>query len=240
MFKIDNETIKKRILFLIKTNWIKTIWFNFKHLPLKQAVCLPIFISYHTRIKCDRKSLIIIDLQKVMGGGRIGMVKLGYENMPVQVVKANPLSLCLKEQSSITFKGFCVISAGTQIYLYKGASLSIGENTRIGMNVKIYSKKSITIGDYCTFGWDSQVVDTDFHDVINVQNGEKHTQSKEIVIGDRCWICSNCSIKKGTILPDDVIVGSNSLCNKVYDVPKYSLIGGTPAKLLKSGLTYKQ
>ena len=42
----------------------------------------------------------------------------------------------------------------------------------------------------------------------------------------------------GTKLPDRVIVTSNSLLNKDYtsSIPSYSLIGGIPAKLLRTNV----
>jgi acetyltransferase-like isoleucine patch superfamily enzyme len=42
---------------------------------------------------------------------------------------------------------------------------------------------------------------------------------------------------KGTITPDFLIVGSNSLLNKDYTktIEPYSIIGGAPAKFIKKG-----
>ena len=43
---------------------------------------------------------------------------------------------------------------------------------------------------------------------------------------------------QGTKTPDFFIAASNTLCNKDYTtiIPEYSLVGGSPAKLLKTGL----
>ena len=37
------KNIRKRYLMFISVNWIKTIYFNFKMLPFKQAKALPVF-----------------------------------------------------------------------------------------------------------------------------------------------------------------------------------------------------
>ena len=41
---------------------------------------------------------------------------------------------------------------------------------------------------------------------------------------------------KGTVIPDNTIVASNSLCNKNYsEIGEYILLAGSPAELKKKG-----
>lgn len=42
-------------------------------------------------------------------------------------------------------------------------------------------------------------------------------------------------ILKGTVLPDYCTVGARSLLSGKYDVPPYSILGGSPAVLKKTG-----
>ena len=44
-----------------------------------------------------------------------------------------------------------------------------------------------------------------------------------------------CIIQKNTKTPDNTIISGKSLLNKDYRVPEFSIIGGMPAKLLKTG-----
>ncbi len=166
------------------------------------------------------------------------MIRLGYANMPVQDVKSQPLSVCLGKKSYLIFKGDCRISAGSQLYLH-GGLIEIGKDCKISMNVKLYSCDSIIIGSDTVIGWDSQIIDTDFHKTIDANTGKVFPIKKRIVIGNHCWVCNGCSIMKGAVIPDDVIVGSKSVCNKAYDVPRFSVIAGAPAILKKEGLTYE-
>lgn len=41
---------------------------------------------------------------------------------------------------------------------------------------------------------------------------------------------------KSAVTPDYTIVASNSLYNKHYNFPQYSLIAGSPVKLIKTGI----
>lgn len=53
-----------------------------------------------------------------------------------------------------------------------------------------------------------------------------------IYIEDDVWISSNCTIAKGIRIGKGSIIGANSFVNK--DVPPFSIMGGVPAKLLRS------
>ena len=57
-----------------------------------------------------------------------------------------------------------------------------------------------------------------------------------IRIGEGCWFGFRSVVQKNTILPKRTTVASNSLVNKVYDIPEASIIAGQPAKLAKTGI----
>jgi acetyltransferase-like isoleucine patch superfamily enzyme len=53
----------------------------------------------------------------------------------------------------------------------------------------------------------------------------------EIVIGEGCWIGANSVITAGVNVGKYCIIAAGSVVNK--DVPPYTMVGGTPAKILK-------
>ena len=75
-------------------------------------------------------------------------------------------------------------------------------------------------------------MDTDTHSIINLTDDNIMLRTYPIKIGMHCWIGNNVLINKGTILPNDTIVASYSLCNKDYNkiITENSIIGGIPAK----------
>ena len=81
-------------------------------------------------------------------------------------------------------------------------------------------------------------MDSDDHFLVDVTTKEVIDNKKEIIIGKYNWIASRTVIKKGVKTPDYLIVASaNALLTKDYtDLPPYSVIGGCPAKLLKTGV----
>lgn len=70
-----------------------------------------------------------------------------------------------------------------------------------------------------------------FEDMEIPMFNQKNTEAP-IIIDDNVWIASNCTIGKGVRIGTGSIIGANSFVNK--DVPPYSIVGGVPAKILKS------
>ena len=53
----------------------------------------------------------------------------------------------------------------------------------------------------------------------------------EVIIGDHTWIGASVIITPGVEIGDFCIIGANSFVTSSF--PSYSIIGGTPAKLLR-------
>lgn len=67
---------------------------------------------------------------------------------------------------------------------------------------------------------------------INMSMSDQENVQQEVVIEDDVWIGSNCTIGKGVRIGTGSIVASNSFVNK--DVLPFSIVGGVPAKFIKS------
>lgn len=58
-----------------------------------------------------------------------------------------------------------------------------------------------------------------------------HYTNGDVYIGNDVWIGHSVKILSGVTIGNGVVIAANSLVNK--DVPDYSIIGGTPAKIIK-------
>lgn len=67
------------------------------------------------------------------------------------------------------------------------------------------------------------------HDVNNL---DKHSEGKNIVIMDRCWIGMNSVILPGVTLGTNTVVGAGSVVTKSFP-EGYCVIAGNPAKIIK-------
>lgn len=101
--------------------------------------------------------------------------------------------------------------------------INIGNNVFFNHNCSVYAMDSITIGDGTLFGENVKVYD---HNHIcknqDIPIKEQGYSSGPICIGKHCWIASNVVILKGVTIGDNVIVGAGCIIYK--DVPSNTTV----------------
>lgn len=114
---------------------------------------------------------------------------------------------------------------------YPAATIAIGSNCVLNGTV-LHCNEKIIIGSKCIFGPGTIICDNNSHNVvIDYFERKKKPKSAPIIIEDNVWVGMNCLILKGVCIGENSIVAANSLV--LSDVPKNSLVGGSPAKLIK-------
>lgn len=114
-----------------------------------------------------------------------------------------------------------------------GEKLEIGDNVGIAANAFISVRGNVKIGSNTIFGpyvkiFSENHVFTDLETPIYLQGATKEGVS----IGEDCWIGANATILDGVNIGDKCIVAAGAVVNK--NVPSYSIVGGVPAKIIKS------
>ena len=209
-----------------RVNWLKTLYFNFRTMPFAQARRLPVYIY-------GKVSFISLDGEvRIVGDVKRGMIRLGI-NVDLFSGRNRGL-ICLPSRASITFHGAAKAYVNYIFRLAPGASLELGNRIIVGSNVKICCSKRIFIDDFSGIGFESQIIDTNFHYMVNCEDGSVRRASSPVRIGKYNWIGNRTTIMHGTHTPDYAVVGSNSLLNKNYDVPEMAeggIIAGSPAAI---------
>ena len=79
--------------------------------------------------------------------------------------------------------------------------------------------------------------DNDSHNIIDVKTNSI-SESKPVTIGNHVWLCSYVDVLKGAYIADDNVVAYRSLVTKSFE-EKSPLVGGTPAKIIKTGIRWE-
>lgn len=106
----------------------------------------------------------------------------------------------------------------------------IGRGARVGHrpNCIIQGRGAVYIGNYVEIGPNSVIISGN-HSL----TCQEEVVRKETIIGDYCWIASNCTILAGVILGPRTIVGAGSVVTKSFP-DGYCVIAGNPARIIKT------
>ena len=114
-----------------------------------------------------------------------------------------------------------------------GAKIHIGNNVGIS-GATIYARKGITIGDNTMIGGNVKILDNDFHPIeaeARIRDDKDMIRSKEVTIGENCFIGCNSIILKGTVLGDNCVVGAGTVVSGKFE--DNCVIAGNPAKVIR-------
>lgn len=209
-------------------NYLKSIYFNFKYLPFKQAVKLPIML--HNAYFDDMKGKIIIDCEHIYRG----MIQIGYWGVSLFPSKYG--IVWQNHGGTVIFKGECRIGAGSVISVNKRATLEFGDDFRNTAILKIVASRTIKFGHSCRLGWNILVLDTNMHPLKDLNTNKKGKCGANITIGDYNWFGTNCIILPGVETPERVICGLGTVVTRNVNWESYCLYGGSPIKKLRDNV----
>lgn len=127
---------------------------------------------------------------------------------------------------SVSLKGDC-----NEIHLGDRAQI------RGRADITAHGGTKIIIGDDFGMTADTEIRSGDGHKMID-QDGVVYNKPQDIHIGNNCWLGMRGTIQKGVTLQNDTIVAKNSIVTKSFDTD-HIMIGGIPAKIIKTGVTWK-
>jgi maltose O-acetyltransferase len=172
---------------------------------------------------------------------------------------ATPLIFNFKETLFISLANMIpttIFSGMIRAHLIKLAGPKIGRKVEINKNIEIApigGSKNLTIGDgtfvntgvrfQCPIGGEISIgrnvligprcqFETLNHTISLTKKGKRPNNIKPIVVEDYVWIGARVVILPGVKIGEGSIVAAGAVVTK--DVAPYSLVGGVPAKLIKS------
>lgn len=140
--------------------------------------------------------------------------------------------------------GACTHVKGELLTFGHGGEVVIGEYCYVGEQTRIWSAKSITIGDRVLISHQVNIFDNDTHPINRklrheqfrhiITSGQPKTISlneRPVVIHNDVWIGCAAIILPGITIGEGAIVGAGSVVTK--SVPPWTIVAGNPAKIIR-------
>lgn len=189
-------------------------WAVFKMFLKMKSVGVKFLVYGKAQIECDKSSRITV--KRLFSFGK---------NMFM-----SPSALIMKENSSLEADRF-VIGSGSNVFIGNGAKLKLGSGY-IDRKVVIYCYQDISIGQDVMIAEDVMIRDSNNHTIAY----EGYVKDAPIVICDKVWIGARATILCGVTIGEGSVIASGSVVTK--DVPAHCLVGGVPAKILKTNIEW--
>jgi acetyltransferase-like isoleucine patch superfamily enzyme len=163
---------------------------------------------------------------EIYGAVRVGVKKIKKSKLETRIF--------FEKGSHVCFEGNFRLGYGADVEVFKNAELVCGAESGGNMGLTLICGEKIHIGSHTFYGREVSIRDTNGGHVIAIQ-GFKNTNP--VIIGDFCWLCSECKIMTGVKIGDGTVVGSNSVV--ISPLPSRVLVTGSPAKVIDTDISWK-
>lgn len=149
-------------------------------------------------------------------------------------------------QTRITFignEGRLILGANCSLkgYLVIGDGCLINIGKRVFINrvsdIRALESCEVHIGKDCLFA-DVGIFTSDMHSVINLSNETRVNNPQSIKIENNVWLAESVRVSKGSLIGAGSIIGGRSIVNG--KIPPCCLAVGSPARVVKEGVTWNQ
>lgn len=203
--------------------FFKTLFFNFYHLPFKQAIKFPIWL-YKAKLYNCFSGKVVIKSKNI----RPGMIRLGF--MGGHMYPNNGIQIWNKGE--LIFHGRCVIGNNSSIITGKEGKLEFGDDFIASVSARIMAYIGIRFGQHTRVGFDVMLMDTNFHPLFDMEKNRFKRAYGKIDIGDYNWFGSQCYVMPGVKTPERCIFGARSVVTRGGQFESYCVHGGSPLRVL--------
>ena len=209
-------------------NWLATLRLNFRLLPWRQALRLPIVVQGALRLDIGPEARIVLP-----SDAPHGTVVLGSRH---ETYRASAGRGQLSIFGTWQVKGKVRIGVDSCLYIHRSAELTTGDGVFIARDSQIECAECVTIGNHVLAG-EIYICDTAAHTVMH--HGKQQPMTRAIRIGDGCYFGFRTMVLRGAQLPPRCVIGSGAVCTRdhVAEHPEGGLLlTGVPAEVKTTGV----
>lgn len=119
-----------------------------------------------------------------------------------------------------------------------GNEIVIGDHTSVNGKTQFATIEGtrIMVGEDCMFSQDINVRTGDAHSIVDSKN-KRLNYSKDITIGNHCWIGMRSIIMKGAVIKENSVIGAGAIVTKAFEKGN-CVITGTPGKIIQDNIDW--
>jgi len=119
------------------------------------------------------------------------------------------------------------------VWIAPGRELIVGDDVDFALDVIVTTTGGVIIGDRTLIGYRAQIISANHRIPLVPERifGAGHEKAR-VVIGRDAWIGAGSIVLPGVSIGDGAVVAAGSVVTK--DVAPYTIVGGTPATLIKA------
>lgn len=202
-------------------NYIKTLYLNFKWLPVRQALHFPIIVGRHVLLRDTSGKM------EINGKAHFGQFCLSFYHTPVDYASNRSVVF---NQGKIVIHGNVYLRSGVKLWVGDHGVLTFHGENAVGANSIIVCFKKVEFGYFSVLSWGCQVYDTNFHFFRDMETGTVTKRSSFVKIGDHVWVGNSVHITRGARLPKGCLVSNRSVVSRSYmKEGEHIMIAGHPA-----------
>ena len=202
--------------------WLPSIRFNFHYLPFTQAIKLPILLMKPKFLGLRGK--VIIDSSTI----KTGMIQMGFNMVDIYPDSG----ITWNNRGTVIFKGETRIGSDSYISVGATGNVTFGNNFRATAALKLVSYIGVEFGEFNNIGWNSLIMDTNFHPIYDMEKERFKKAYGRIRIGDYNWLGNQCIVMHSVETPERCIFGLRSTLTRGCQYESYCVHGGNPLHVL--------
>ncbi len=172
---------------------------------------------------------------KVGPGSRLHIARGSFLFLGLPYLTPVPCMVHLGRNARMSIDGTVHIHRGTRVFVNDGGHLEIGTRSFINDCSAVTCYEHITIGSGCAISWNTNILDTNVHEL--VAGGVPRPRSQPVTIGDGVWIGTGAIILAGVTIGDRAVVGAGSVVTSA--VPSGTVVAGNPARVMSEGVSWR-
>jgi acetyltransferase-like isoleucine patch superfamily enzyme len=168
-------------------------------------------------------------LNKFIGHGKL-KIRMDGNNCLFEMGKGNRIN-----------NGFDIAFPTSGFKIPEKSKIIIGNdnfiNGYVSILVPMHEDKYVKIGNNNLFAGNICIRGISEHLIYDIKTKKRLNDEKNIIIGDKIWICSSVRVLNKARIPSNSVIAKNSIVNKAFEQENV-LLAGAPAQIKKEGIMW--